>query len=513
MSQKHHLYYFSWFLHKTLLGSITDDFLNQVKNNENIIFLTCRGSLLPCSGNNSFSKAKCKECIFNRKHSKLYKFVSKYNITILYIDQIIDDINLQKIFDNRNYDYTVVDDIKEIKYKGVEIGYGALSSYVSWTRNKEPIIDKSFIGFFNKLLNQQVLLAEVYLKIIKNYNINKISFFNGRRADVRPFYDISKLMHIEIRNIENFRMVNAEYNTQRLEVYPNTLPQDTNYHKVRMDNTWNNSTDDLPTKIKKGKLFFEAKRSNKPIRQVKSFITHQNDGELPKGFNEENWNIVFFNSSDDEFIALGRSFENPIFKSQKEAIIYISEFFKDYSNVQIYLKIHPNLRGVKYDYHLGLYPLEKDFSNLTVIPSDSAVSTYSLLDNSNLVITFNSSISIEANFIRKPVIMLGTFYSSLDVAYFPTNLSELKDLLLNFQLPPKEEMNSVKYGYYMSNPQSYSSPIGNKPRKKKVAGLFIMHTFPYLKIWNSSVLFRIVHSFLTLSYWKKKERSIPSKGK
>ena len=54
------------------------------------------------------------------------------------------------------FNYDSLEDIKHICYKDVNIGYGLVSTFVSFTRNISPIIDTEVRNFFDKYLEQKL---------------------------------------------------------------------------------------------------------------------------------------------------------------------------------------------------------------------------------------------------------------------------------------------------------------------------------------------------------------------
>jgi hypothetical protein len=89
-----------------------------------------------------------------------------------------------------------------------------------------------------------------------------------------------------------------------------------------------------------------------------------------------------------------------------------------------------------------------DYPNITVIPASSPISTYKLIDHCEKVIVFGSTAGIEANYWGKPVILLGgSLYHHLNVAYYPKNFIEL-DALLFAKLDPKPRLGALKFGFY-----------------------------------------------------------------
>jgi hypothetical protein len=93
---------------------------------------------------------------------------------------------------------------------------------------------------------------------------------------------------------------------------------------------------------------------------------------------------------------------------------------------------------------------------LSVIPPEAPADTYTLLRNADKVLTFGSTVGIEAVFWGKPSILAGpSFYRNLGGTYNPSSHEELLSLLRE-DLEPKDRLPAIRYGYYMN---SYGIPF------------------------------------------------------
>jgi len=176
-----------------------------------------------------------------------------------------------------------------------------------------------------------------------------------------------------------------------------------------------------------------------------SFVKDQLKNKLPEGFDRAKRNIVIYNSSEHESIGV-EGFEYPFFKYQNEAIQHILKYFENNKEFHFYLRVHPML---------GNFPnpqwdeIQKfDYGNLTTIGPGESIDSYCLLDACEKVITFRSTIGVEASFWGKPSILIGqSFYSQLDCAYQPQSIDELFQLIKT-TISPKFQLGALKYGYW-----------------------------------------------------------------
>ena len=185
----------------------------------------------------------------------------------------------------------------------------------------------------------------------------------------------------------------------------------------------------MSEKQRLGTEFYE-KRRNSQMAGDRVYTLNQVNGLLPENFSRDKENIVIFNSSEDEFASIGKDFDDyQLFKNQTAGIQFLLKNLPA-DKYQIYVRIHPNLTRVKYDYVMELFELPKKYENVTLIPPDSKVSTYALMDAADKVVVFGSTMGAEASYSGKPVILVGpSFYYFLNVAYTPESEQELIDLI------------------------------------------------------------------------------------
>ncbi len=170
---------------------------------------------------------------------------------------------------------------------------------------------------------------------------------------------------------------------------------------------------------------------------------------MPSNFDDTKKTFVLYNSSDDEFAAVGKQFENPYFKDQLEGIMYIVEYFKKTENYQLIIRMHPNLKGLKRDYLDPLYEMENRYSNIILIKPQDDIDTYELMEKADTVIAFGSTIGMEASFWGKPVISLGrSFYFYTGLTYTPKDRENIIHLLES-DLQPLDKLPAQKNAYYL----------------------------------------------------------------
>lgn len=259
---------------------------------------------------------------------------------------------------------------------------------------------------------------------------------------------------------------------------------------------WNNYVHDLPTHLADiekcwlkgkegereivGRKWFQDRQGH-VIQSWMPFAKHQKKGYLPENFNPSKKNISIFNSTLEEYIWYDE-FQNPVYENELEAISEIASSFKDNTEFDIYLRIHPNLKNLpphKNSQIRYLFALKGKYPNFHIINPESTIDSYALIKNSEKIISFGSTVGVEACFMEKPVILIGrAFYENLGCCYRPTTHQEVMELMLK-KLEPKGNCGAIKYGYWEMRrgiPFNYFKPTG------VFTGYFMGHTLsPSLK--------------------------------
>jgi len=90
--------------------------------------------------------------------------------------------------------------------------------------------------------------------------------------------------------------------------------------------------------------------------------------------------------------------------------------------------------------------------NLTLIPPSARIDSYAMLDGAERILTFGSTVGIEATFWGKPAICADySFYNGLDAQYEAATETEMIELLTRPGLPPRPRENALIFGYYMNS--------------------------------------------------------------
>ncbi|WP_034886178.1 hypothetical protein [Gillisia sp. JM1] len=328
----------------------------------------------------------------------------------------------------------------DLIYDNFEIGAATLSTYISRTRDRDLInIEQEFV----KELAYNALTIYLGVKrFLADENIDIVYNFNGRQDYVRAILRATIANAKDCINVERARLGGF------IETYKNILPHNILNKWELVQECWDNSNLSNQEKIKIGSEFFERQRSGESII-FPSYTREMKKGSLPNNIFNGNKNIVLFNSSDDEFAALGTEYDNPYFKDQMEALQALTDHVgRSLPLYNLIIRMHPNLKGVKHEFVTRILGLNRSYPNIFVIAPESPTDSYELIGVADKVISFGSTTGLEANYQGKPVILLGKgLYYYSNVAYIPNDWSEIQELLKS-DLVAKSKQDTIKFGFY-----------------------------------------------------------------
>jgi len=242
----------------------------------------------------------------------------------------------------------------------------------------------------------------------------------------------------------------------------NSLLHNISYMQTMINDFWNKSEDSDEIKFTKAESFFAGNR--KGISKNWHSYTNDHIWELPEDWDKNDYNVVIFTSSEDEFAAVGDSWKQPIYKTQDDGIEKLAGSLQDEGNIKIWVRLHPNLKTAPQKL-LEPY-LKIDSPVIRLIMPHSTISSYLLMDNADKVVTFGSSVGIEAAYWKKLSILLGvSFYKGMGAVHEANSHQEAINLIIDKELTPLDNLPAVKYGYYFGN---YGIPY----RHFKKTGIF-----------------------------------------
>lgn len=338
--------------------------------------------------------------------------------------------------------YETAAELRKIAVDGFAVGEGVASTLISATRNLDFDVHAR-----REIIDEYIKSSlSLYYATIKNLRLNKydkVYVFNGRFAHTKAILSACRVVGVSVCTYD----IGGSQDLYQL--FENSTPHDLALLERKTEEIWVEALGSEEEKAKIGAVYFTERFEGNESGWI-SFTKGQKIGELPLGWNKNRRNLVIYSSSDDEFSSVeGEGWKLPIYENQTDAIrrIVFDPNLQAAVDLQIYLRIHPNLKGLS-----GVTSLESMLriksDKLVVIPPESSVSSYRMLMECWKVLTFGSSMGVEATYWGKPSVLIGpALHRSCDATYNPRSHSEVIELILA-DLKPKPAQNALKYGFF-----------------------------------------------------------------
>ena len=420
----------------------------EIKKNSTTILICSGGTGYACSKNIYSSKNLCILC--KKKLKKGLDLLEGEFDVIETPSKINSDLNPDNRFLNKRY-------IKDYFFKKCDNGLAALSSYVNLTRDGD--LEGSLSGAVLKnLIITSNTLTNFFIELINSNKFNYYVLFNGRLNQYRPLLRLLKKKNVS--NLEISGSSIKEVNYQIFDFKDKFSNEINNLYKKINSHYLSNKYKDF------SKTHFEKRLRGEISLDVKAHTKNQKLGLLPNNWDSSKKNIVYFTSSNDEIHTLGKEYFLHFYKNQNEAVKKISLSISKLShlNICLWIRMHPNLSYLRWDFVKFQKNLNKKYKNIFVIKPESKISSYSLMFNSDIVIgTASSSAIVESVYWKKPSIIIGnSVYAKLKMVHCPKTHNGLVNLLKKDKIKIFSNNSSKKIvNFWLSGGYKYRNLTGN----------------------------------------------------
>jgi len=471
-----------------------------LSNGDDVTLLTCAADLLSCYVNIDHHVDQCLNCILRRRRS-----VRTLSGPIKCIPLVSLNAGDHRALGAIPSSFSDLDDLRAFRFGSFDLGIAVVSSIVSFLRDPEPsVVDESV-----RIHRLNMSAAAIYLSMTHHLTTggyDRVYAFNGRFATLRAVLRASQEAGVDCYLHDRGSSID------RYALFANDLPHSIQVMEERIRSAWEQAGATID-RIDVASQFFEDRRRGE-IRNWYSFTDAQEKDLLPQNWASDRYNIVVFPSSDDEFVAIGDEWRNPLYSSQEEGLLRVAEDLRGVDGADLHIRMHPNLRGLSFGSIDRLKSLEGE--NIHIIAPESPVGSYSMLLAADAVLTFGSTMGIEATYWGKPSLLAGKcFYRGLGATTNPEDHSTLVDLLLH---PPRplDKTGALMYGYFQS---TFGEPFRYFQPESLTDGLFRdLRVDPgpigyrLLKLLNSS-LFVFPRGLLARAFEARAKRKILGPGR
>ena len=375
------------------------------------IFL-CPDRVNVCAFNPLGLKLKCYACNQTATHT-VNLLPKSVNIVSSSVDDELLDNEVTR-FSEEIEASTSLTQVKNLNFKGYPIGYAIVSSLVSISRSSS--FGKLEVDRLKALAKTYIITVRHAENLFENNTYKKLIIFNGRFELTNAVISVAKKFEVDIKTMEVTGV------SSRLIDFGLPGPFSIKAASKAIEGLW--GTRSPNDKLEAEEFYINRRNGVKTNDQ--SFTTNQKNHFLPAVWKKDQFNIVIFGSSMDEFFSISPEWEFSFFQNQAEGVTHVFNASSTISNRKIYYRMHPNLNLLRSP-DIDEEKLLNNYKGLDVILPGEAIDTYELLDNADLVITFGSTIGIESVYWGKPQLMIGkSFYMNQPGIGLISSLDDLK---------------------------------------------------------------------------------------
>lgn len=367
-----------------------------------------------------------------RKVSQFSKLVRREGVAIINAPEISPAVR-SRIEELSLITFRDISELKEFNYKCAAIGLGVASSLISKTRDPDPCLS-THAKQISTYIREALIVFERTILLIDAYHPKAILTFNGRFALCRPIWEAARIKGVEII----FHERGADYTRFIMQ---NPPIHDFSYIRSLVADSWG---DGGLEKVNIGHTFFARRKQGDGIGWM-SFTGSQERGLAPA--KSQRKRIVYYSSSDDEYAAVGDMVSNLLFSSQRDAIGWLINYVGERPGTELIIRLHPNKLGASERERSWWEGLRGD--NVTVITPGERIDSYALAESADVVVSYGSTIGIEAAYWGTPSILLGdALYRGMGCVYEPKTLHNLAEMLGEKNLNELPSEKCLPYGYY-----------------------------------------------------------------
>lgn len=408
---------------------------------DEVIHLHCDGAMPACDGNPQHRVGGCAYCI--QKRNRGLSLLSQPIVSLSFTN--LTDADRQEMAALRT-EFSSIKDMNAYRVDNFDIGRAVLSSIISITRDPYPDV-RAYADLIRRFLVAAFAVYRSVQRHLDQLGVERVYVFNGRFAPLRAAFRACQSRGVKCVIHE------VGHNVGYYALYEDETPHSLAYVANQIRQHWQAAVAN-PEREKIAAAFYEERARGSPL-WWRSFVKAQTPGLLPADWNPAKRNIAIFTSSEEEFTAVDDDWKNPLYSDQYDGLVKIVNTLRERShNLHLYVRVHPYLAGVNNPYMQESLRLRADC--LTIIKPEDPVSTYALLHHADKVLTFGSTVGIEAVYWGRPSVLAGRmWYQDFGGTYNPASHDELIDLL-QADLKPRDREAALIFGYYL---KTFGSPF------------------------------------------------------
>lgn len=284
-----------------------------------------------------------------------------------------------------------VSSLKRLEVGGINVGMAIYSKLVKETKCSTPSL-RHHLKILNKAYSSCIQIINYLNK--NTLNFDEFWIWNGRTLHERVVVEWCKANHKQIKFLETMESFGIEDRWVMTSFSPHARE-------------WQSLASNYAKQIEVDEALVDTWFKRRREKEINGFLKKQERG---LGFDTKNRFVALFTSSDDEYTVISDSWESP-WGNQIEAVMKIAASFEkgviDGDDLMLLIRVHPNMMNKSKRDQLNWLKLgvaiNKHFSRVKVIESNSEIDSYKLVEEAVGVIVFRSTVGLEATYLEKPV--------------------------------------------------------------------------------------------------------------
>jgi len=339
-------------------------------------------------------------------------------------------------------------DLKKVCFEGTnEMGISIASNLISLAKNSR-VRPSEYINKIRNFANKYVCDYSFCIECLERYKPTVSIVFNGRFSSSKAVIQACRKKDIDIY----FHESTANINRFAISRYQ---PHDRVALQKQMLAFWERAQQEKSKAqlIEISSNYFKELRFPEAGKQT--FTSKQKSNEalevIRKMQREYKTIVTFFTTSEDELASLGDVYSVSIheWSTQKEAIYIVADICQKLG-FGLIVRVHPNVSNKCTSEKRSWDNMNLGFKNTNVIKSSSKVSSYTLMEESKLIVTYGSTIGIESVFWGKPSItMFDSYYDEIGATiYHAKTIREVMCYIKSCDMLEVDKESSFPFAYY-----------------------------------------------------------------
>lgn len=447
-----------WEIHNAQILEIC---LRESTSGNTILVYHCQRSIAACRTNPNDLVSRCRSCIKQSKRNQRI-FLPKGISNI----RMVDVANLK--MNSPEFHISSHEEMFLYNYQGFPFGRAVISQLQTVLRESE-ISNRDIQVSGNKILANAICLFHFFNREICEKGVSKIYVFGGRYAAERALIFAAKSSSIKFETFETGSALDKIWTSELGETSFQSYISDIQ----AMESGLLGQSREVA--LREGQRYFldwrggqshDPKYLNPNIGKKQSEATTFEVIDNTRFNQTQKRKMVAFTSTNYEVLAFD---DFQILDSEKNTQYSVIQAINDCeeitNNFDVKVRWHPNSLTSSPSDIARMKECINSSPNLNHIEPESNVNSYILIENCDIVVSFGSTIGIEASAMGKPVILLGKCsYSNIGATLEPRNFSEFVN-----QLSSTYGASNIEQALIWA---SWRSSFGNKLRFVSMRGGF-----------------------------------------